>query len=134
MANGAKIPAIRTDQTTVVSSAWCSGQAAEGGASGPLPHSSRRDWVSDETGFHSAIVRSQVGIVDVGANVLATKVSGNITVNMNPLTDSTDRITEPTQIPTQIIANPKHSRIANPATAWTTPSRSRHPMSRPVAA
>ncbi len=70
----------------------------------------------------------------VGANVFATNVSGNITVNMKPLTASTERNSEPTQIPTQIIAKPK-SRISPKAnTPSTNPLRIRQPISSPVRA
>ncbi len=67
-------------------------------------------------------------MLSVGANVLATNVSGNIMVNMKPLTDSTDRIAEPTQIPTQIIANPKSSSRPKPAARL--PTRRCAPASR----
>ena len=37
---------------------------------------------------------------------------GNIVVNISPLTASTERIAEPTQMPTQIIAKPQRSSSA----------------------
>ena len=66
--------------------------------------------------------------------MLATNVSGNITVNMKPWTASTVRISEPTQMPSQIIAKPNSSSRRNPSTASSTPSRMRQPISRPVTA
>src|SRR5687767_1994799 len=95
-----------SDHATDIITGFCSGQAASGPAGGPLPHSSRHAWVTAETGFHSAMVRSHGVMVSVGANVLATNVSGNMTVNMKPCTASTVRISDPTQIPSQISANP----------------------------
>ena len=68
----------------------------------------------------------------VGAKVLARNVSGNITVNMRPLTASTERIVEPTRMPTQIIAKPKSSSSAKASTASATLSWIRQPMTRPV--
>ena len=94
-ASGAKTAMKISDHATETATACCSGQAASGPAGGPLPQSSRHAWVTAETGFHSAMVRSHAGMVSVGANVLATNVSGNITVNMKPCTASTVRISEP---------------------------------------
>ena len=48
-------------------------------------------------------------IASDGANALERKVRGKIVVNMTPLTASTDRMAEPTRIPTQIIAKPQSS-------------------------
>src|SRR6478609_11113634 len=86
---------------------WCIGNAAPSASGWSLPQSSRTAWVSEEIGFHSATVRSQGGIWSVGAKVLARKVMGKIVANITPLTASTDRIAEPTQMPTQIIAKPQ---------------------------
>ena len=71
-------------------------------------------------------------MLSVGAKVLATKVSGNITVNMKPLTASTELSIDPTQMPTQIIANPKSRSSAKAATRSATPSRIRQPIASPV--
>jgi hypothetical protein len=69
----------------VASTGRCNGSCADGGAGGPLPHSSRIACANDDTGFHSAITRSQCDIGSVGANVLARNVIGNNTVNTRPL-------------------------------------------------
>ena len=58
-------------------------------------------------GFHSATVRSQLGMTSVRAKALERKVIGKIVVNIRPLTASTERIADPTRIPIQIIAKPK---------------------------
>lgn len=70
----------------------------------------------------------------VGAKVLATKVSGNITVNMTPWTASTVRISEPTQMPSQIIAKPNISNNRKPRAPSTTPVWMLQPIRRPVTA
>ena len=48
----------------------------------------------------------------VGAKVLARNVMGNIVANISPLTASTDRMLEPTRMPSQIIAKPHRSSRA----------------------
>ena len=53
-----------------------------------LPKSSRAAWVTEETGFHSANVLSGPGRVAIGTNVLATNVSGKITMKAALLTTS----------------------------------------------
>ena len=53
-----------------------------------FPNSSRAAAVTDETGFHSAKVWSGAGSVSRGTNVLATNVSGKITMNDALLTTS----------------------------------------------
>ena len=78
--------------------------------------------------------RSHDGICSVGANVLATNVSGNITVNMNPCTASTVRISDPIQMPSHTSAKPNTSSRPNASTASTRPPRMRQPMSTPVTA
>src|SRR5688500_20079067 len=98
------------DHATDTSIGFCSGHAASAGAGGPFPHSSPNACVTADTGFHSAIVRSHGVMVSVGANVLATKVSGNITVNMKPCTASAVLMIEPTQMPSQFRAHPNSSR------------------------
>ena len=57
-------------------------------------------------------MRSHGTIRSVGAKVLARKVIGNIVVNIRPLTASTDRMAEPTTMPTQIMAKPQSSSSA----------------------
>src|SRR5687767_3014011 len=99
MAIGAKNAVSTTDQIRVAMTGYCIGSAASAVAGRPLPQSSRIPCTRAEIGFHSARKASQDGMLSVGANVSATNVSGNIVVNMTPLTDSTDRIAEPTQIP-----------------------------------
>ena len=74
-----------------------------------LPQSSRIACTSAEIGFHSAIGRSTGPIGSVGANALERKVSGKIVVNMTPWTASTERMAEPTRMPSQIIAKPQSS-------------------------
>ena len=78
---GANSAVSSSDQMIVASTGWCSGSRADAGAAGPLPHSSRIACANDDTGFHSAITRSQCDIGSVGANVLAKNVIGNSTVN-----------------------------------------------------
>ena len=107
IASGATTAVIRMIQPIVKGIGWCIGKAAPGASGWSLPQSSRTAWVSDEMGFHSAMKRSTVGIWSVGAKVLARNVIGNMVANMTPLTASTERIAEPTQIPTQIIAKPQ---------------------------
>ena len=68
----------------------------------------------------------------MGANALERKVSGNIVVNMTPLTASTDRIAEPTRMPTQIIAKPQSSSSPYAASASRTEPRIRQPTTSPV--
>ncbi len=80
------------------------------------------------------MTRSHEGMSCVGANVFATKVNGNMTVNMKPWTASTDRIREPTQIPNQIIENPNSSCGPRARSALPNPSRMRQPIRSPVTA
>src|SRR3954466_3378557 len=136
IASGAKTAVKMSSYSIDVSSGCCSGHDVFGtSARSPLfPHSSRQLAVSAETGFHSAIGRSQSGMLDVGANVLATNVSGNMTVNMNPCTASTVRISDPTQMPSQIIEKPNATSNRNAKTASRTPLRIRQPITRPVSA
>src|SRR5680860_403611 len=133
-ASGAKTSVKMTDQTTDITTGCCSGHAASETAGPAFPQSSRRLAVSDETGFHSAMKRSHEGMSSVGAKVFATKVSGNITVNMKPFTASTDLNSEPTQMPSQIIEKPNSSSRRNARAASATPLRIRHPIRRPVTA
>src|SRR5680860_1320869 len=133
-ASGAKTSVKMTDQTTDITTGCCSGHAASETAGPAFPQSSRRLAVSDETGFHSAMKRSHEGMSSVGAKVFATKVSGNITVNMKPFTASTDLNSEPTQMPSQIIEKPNSSSRRNARAASETPLRIRPPIRRPVTA
>ena len=129
-----KIAVRASDQTRVTSTGWCSGQAEAAVAGSPLPQRSRSAWTSAEIGFHSATVCSQSGMLSVGANALATNVIGKIVVNIRPFTASTERIDEPTRMPSQIIAKPKRRSSAKPRTASTTPLWMRQPIARPVSA
>ena len=58
---------------------------------GPLPQSTRIACTRDQTGFHSAIVRTSRHR-SVGANALERNVIGNIGANIKPLTASGERI------------------------------------------
>ena len=53
-----------------------------------LPNSSRAAWVTVETGFQAASVCRTGGSVSSGTKVLATNVSGKITMNAALLTTS----------------------------------------------
>ena len=77
-----------------------------------LPNRIRTASASAVTGFHSAIVRRNPGIVAVGTNVLAMNVIGNSTVNATPVTPSGVLTRLPMSTPTQIMAkaNPTSSR------------------------
>ena len=79
-------------------------------------------------------VASHGGMLSVGANVSATKVSGNIVVNMTPLTASTDRMAEPTQMPSQIIENPNSSSRLKPSAVSSGPLCGAQPIASPVTA
>ena len=59
---------------------------------------------------------------------------GNRTVNITPLTASTDRISEPTRMPNQMMPKPKTKISANASTASRKVPRMRHPMHNPVIA
>ena len=89
---------------------------------------------SEDTGFHSAITRSQCGIGSVGTNVLARNVIGNSAVNITPLTASTVRINEPIRMPNQMIAKPNSNSSAKASTASPMLLRMRHPIASPVTA
>ena len=90
--------------------------------------------MSDEMGFHSAMVRSHGCMASVGTNALETKVNGNSTENMNPLTASTERSHEPIITPNQIIANPNTSTSTKPSAPSHTDVVIRQPMMTPVSA
>ena len=67
----------------------CSAQLSGTGAPGTwLPNRSRAPCATEDTGFHSANVFSGPGRVLAGTNVLATNVSGKITMNDALLTTS----------------------------------------------
>src|SRR5215218_7917243 len=80
------------------------------------------------------MTRSQCCIGSVGAKVLARNVIGKSTVNITPLTASTERISEPIKMPNQIMPNPNTRISPNASTASATLPRIRHPMHRPVTA
>ena len=69
-----------------------------------FPNSSRAAWVTAETGFHSANVRSTGGKLSSGTKVLATNVSGKITMKLALLTTSGVRTSSPTTAISQLIA------------------------------
>src|SRR3954468_10385327 len=125
---------MSTAQPSVNSSGCCSGSAAPGGAWGPLPHSSRIACTSAETGFHSAMTRSQPDIPTVGTNALDRKVSGNVVTNMNPWAPSTELNVEPTRMPTQIIAKPMQNSSTKPSAPLPTSVLTRQPIANPVKA
>ena len=90
-----------TDQMIVASSGWCSGHGASARSGCPAtPQLSRIAWLSAEMGFHSAMVRSQLGMTSVRAKALDRKVMGKIVVNIRPLTASTERIADLPDLPT----------------------------------
>ena len=99
---------IATDQSSVASSGLWRGHGASARTADPAtPQLSRSAWVRALMGFHSAMVRNHEGMTSVRANALERKVIGKIVVNISPLTASTERMAEPTRMPTQIIAKPK---------------------------
>ena len=56
------------------------------------------------TGFHSATVCSPAGSPATGTKVLATNVSGKMTMNAMPVTESGERATRPSSVPSQSMA------------------------------
>src|SRR3546814_21169820 len=78
---------------TLFRSVHTSGASAVGSV---LPNSSRDAWVTDETGFQSANVFSTVGRLSAGTNVLATNVSGKITMKLALFTTAGDGTISPT--------------------------------------
>jgi hypothetical protein len=81
------------------------GQACGVGATAPvLPKSPRAACMTAETGFQLAKVRSGPGRLSSGTNVLATKVSGKITMNEAPCTASGVGASRPTHANTHEIA------------------------------
>jgi hypothetical protein len=69
-----------------------------------LPKSSLAACVTAETGFQLAKARSGPGRLSSGTNVLATNVSGKITMKEAPWTASGVGASRPTQVNTQEIA------------------------------
>src|SRR5882762_5701436 len=96
-----------------------------------LPKAIRTASDSVVTGFHSAKALSTVGIVDVGTNVLAMNVIGNIVAKARPVTPSGVATALPRTTPTQIMAKAKANRSRYPPSASRTPDRIRHPMASP---
>src|SRR3954451_6538709 len=118
---------------SVYSSECCSDQASEVCRNGTvLPNSSRTDWTRADTGFQSAMAFSTVGKLLVGTNVLATNVSGKITMKLALLTTSGVRTINPTVAITQLNAYANSSRRRNPRSASGTEEWIRQPTTRPV--
>src|SRR3546814_1473071 len=65
IASGATTTVSPTVQMMVVSTGCCNGSEASSATGPALPQSSRTAWTRDEIGFHSAIVRSQLGMFSV---------------------------------------------------------------------
>src|SRR3954451_10544614 len=118
---------------SVYSSECCSDQASDVCRNGTvLPNSSRTDWTSAETGFQSAMVFSNGGKLLVGTNVLATNVSGKITMKLALLTTSGVRTISPTVAITQLNAYANSSSRRNPRAASGPEEWIRQPTTRPV--
>src|SRR3954453_21205909 len=99
-----------------------------------LPNNSRAAWTTAETGFHSANVRSTGGSPSSGTNVLATDVSGKITMQLALLTTSGVRTVSPTIPISHDMAEANTSSPAKPAGAAPTDVWIRQPTARPVSA
>src|SRR3954447_2003042 len=82
-----------------------------------LPNSSRQAELVELTGFHSAIVRSTVGMPSVGTKAFEMKVNGKKKTKPTTFAVSVVRANMPTTAPTQIIANPKRSNRPKAASA-----------------
>ena len=67
-----------------------------GPATGPPSISPRVASITDVTGFHSANVLSNGGMVEGGANAELAKVSGKMIMKPSELTDSVDLARMPT--------------------------------------
>ena len=97
-----KTARISTTQSSVYGTGFCIAQTSAGGSFGlVLPNSSRAAWVTADTGFQLAKVRSGSGRVLDGTNVLAMNVTGKITMNAALLTISGVRTSSPTHAITQ---------------------------------
>src|SRR3954454_21233158 len=90
-------------QSTVSSSGCSAGNPVPGWPTG-LPKSSRSEWVSVLTGFHSANGCSQPGSDSSGTKAFDTKVIGKIVVNATCCATSTVGTSWPTKTPSQDIA------------------------------
>ena len=85
-----------------------------------------------ESGFHSASVPSQGGIVSVGAKVLVTIVTGNITV-WTMARAAAPVNTRPMNIPAHSTANRRNSSRPNAAATSAGPVCQRQPRTSPQA-
>src|SRR5690606_21562721 len=95
--SGTKIPRITTIQISVYSSGFCIDHASDVAANGlVLPNNSRAAWVTADTGFHSAKIRSGVGRFSAGTKALEMNVSGMITMKEALLITSTLGTRRPT--------------------------------------
>src|SRR6478609_644643 len=102
-----KIARISNEPRIDASTGFCIGQAASAGIGFGLPKSSRQAAVVALTGFHSAIVCSTGGIVEVGTKAFETKEIGKKIMKPMALAVSVVRAKSPRVAPTQIIESPK---------------------------
>src|SRR5690606_30688698 len=114
---------------------FCIDHASDVAANGlVLPNNSRAAWVTADTGFHSAKIRSGVGRFSAGTKALEMNVSGMITMKEALLITSTLGTRRPTVAITHEKPEENNSRRAKPARASHHEVRILRPTSRPVRA
>src|SRR5580704_19244222 len=92
-----------THQRTELSTGCCSGHGGCEGSAVGLPNKVRVAAATALIGLYSATWRSGSGSEPTGTNVLATNVSGNMTMKATPVTASGVLASRPIHIPTQSI-------------------------------
>ena len=97
-----------------------------------FPNSVRTACTSDDSGFHSAIPRSQSGRVSEGTKALLTKEVGNSTIMPALLTDWGLGTATPSSSITQLKHHAVTSRSSTPRRKFPTPAWKRQPTTKPA--
>src|SRR5437870_9605547 len=111
---------------------WASDQTWGFGNRPVFPNASRTAWATEETGFHSAKVRSPAGRRSLRTNVLATNVTGKMNMKEAFWTTSTLDTFNPTKAMIQEIAYANSSSRRKPPMALAGPVLMRQPTIRPA--